>query len=770
MSDAKIEAYAGPAGGWGSAKSLVRNLVRNGIPGTGSAMLMKQNKPDGFMCVSCAWAKPAQPHLFEYCENGAKATLWEQTQARCEPDFFARHSVTELLGWPDHDLEKAGRLTTPMRYDPASDRYRPVAWAEAMGEIGRELQGIDPKAAVFYASGRASLETSYMYALFARLYGHNNLPDSSNMCHETTSVALPQSIGASVGTVLLDDIDKADCLLFFGHNIGSNAPRILHPLQEARRRGVPILTFNPLRERGLERFTNPQSPIEMVTGASTQISTQYHQVKAGGDIAAITGMCKALLAADREAEAAGTARVVDLAFVAEHTHGFDEFAAWCDGQDWAAIEHRSGLSREAVEAAAAVFAKAKSVIGFYGMGLTQHRLGAETVCMLVNLLLLGGHMGRPGAGICPIRGHSNVQGQRTVGISEKPELVPLDRLAELYGFEPPRDTGHTTVEACRGIIDGSVRAFVSLGGNFVRAVPETSLMEEAWRRLRLSVQISTKLNRSHLIAGEVSYILPCLGRIEIDRQESGPQIVTMEDSTACFHPSHGVAKPVGPNVRSEPWIVAEMAKATLPVNPRIDWDGWVADYGRVRDAIERTYPDLFAGFNARLGQPGGIVKPLPARERVWKTKTRRANFLPPPGLEADPDMASGDAASRDVLDLITLRSNDQFNTTIYGYDDRFRGVDGTREILFMNRDDLARLGFGDGDHVDLATVADDGVDRSVRGLRIVPYDIPPGNCGGYYPELNVLLPLWHHDRQSKTPAAKSIPVRVTRSARGEHPR
>ncbi len=764
MGDEKIEAYTGPAGGWGSAKSLLRNLVRNGIPASGSAMLLKQNKPDGFMCVSCAWAKPAQPHLFEYCENGAKATLWEQTQARCAPEFFRRHSVTELLSWPDHDLEKAGRLTHPMRYDPASDRYRPVSWADAAAEIGRELKAIDPKAAVFYASGRASLETSYMYALFARLYGHNNLPDSSNMCHETTSVALPQSIGSPVGTVLLEDIDQADCMLFFGHNIGSNAPRILHPLQEARRRGVPILTFNPLRERGLERFTNPQSPIEMVTGASTQISTQYHQVKAGGDIAAITGMCKALLALDREAERAGTARVVDVAFVAGHTHGLDAFMRYCDGQDWAAIEHRSGLTREALEAATAVYARAKAAIGFYGMGLTQHRLGAETVGMLVNLLLLRGHMGRPGAGICPIRGHSNVQGQRTVGISEKPELVPLDRLAEQYGFEPPRDEGRTTVEACRGILDGSVRAFVALGGNFVRAVPDTNPMEEAWRRLRLSVQISTKLNRNHLVTGEVSYILPCLGRIEIDRQASGPQIVTMEDSTACFHPSRGVARPVGPQVRSEPWIVAELAKATLPPNPRVDWDGWVGDYGRVRDAIEATYPDLFQDFNARLDQPGGIVKPLPARERVWKTKTGLANFIVPPGLEADPDMAGGAAAARDVLDLITLRSNDQFNTTIYGYDDRFRGVDGTREIVFMNRDDLARLGLADGERVDLSTVADDGVDRTVRGLRIIAYDIPPGNCGGYYPELNVLLPLWHHDQQSKTPAAKSIPVRVARSA------
>ncbi len=759
MAEPKIEAYDGPAGGWGSAQSLTEILLREEIPVSGAALLMKQNKPDGFMCVSCAWAKPAKPLTFEYCENGAKATAWEQTAKRCGPDFFARHTVTELRDWTDYALEEQGRLTHPMRYDAGSDRYVPVSWDEATAAIGRELRAVDPKSAVFYASGRASLETSYMYGLLARMYGNNNLPDSSNMCHEPTSVGLKASIGVPVGTVVLEDFDTTDLILFFGQNVGSNAPRMLHQLQEARKRRVPIVTFNPLRERGLERFTNPQSVVEMATRHATEISTQYHQVKAGGDLAAITGMCKALIAADREALSVGRPGILDRSFIDEHTHGFDAFAAYCESQDWAALEGRSGLTRTAIEAAATVYARARAVIGVYGMGLTQHRKGTESVQMLVNLLLLRGNIGRKGAGPCPVRGHSNVQGQRTVGITEKPELAPLDVLKEQYGFEPPREKGLNTVEACEGIVSGDVKAFISLGGNFVRAIPETVRMEEAWRTMRLTVQISTKLNRSHLINGEVAYILPCLGRIEIDTQASGPQAVSMESSTSCFHGSRGKTNPVSDQVRSEPWIVAEIAKATLEPNPNVPWDSWVGDYSRIRGAMEATYPSVFHNLEGRMFEPGGIHKPLAARDRRWETETGKANFTVPEGIEADPDMP---LRSEDALDLITLRSNDQFNTTVYGYDDRFRGVKGTRTILFMNADDIARLGFADAEIVDVTTVSDDRV-RSVEGLRIVAYNIPPGNCAGYYPELNPLIPLWHHDEQSKTPAAKAIPVTIARS-------
>lgn len=758
MSDEpKIKPYPGPAGGWGSVRSVESILAKEGRLVSGNAILLKQNKPDGYACVSCAWAKPADPHPFEYCENGAKATAWELTTKRVTPEFFAKHTLSELRTWSDHDLEEAGRLTHPMRYNSASDTYVSVSWDEAFQEIGRELKGFDPRQVVLYASGRASLETSYMWALFARLYGTNNLPDSSNMCHESTSVALPESIGVPVGTVILDDFELTDCILFFGQNVGTNSPRMLHPLQEASKRGVPIITFNPLKERGLERFTNPQAPIEMLTGSETRISSQYHQVKIGGDIAALMGLAKILIEADDKAQATGAKPVLDHAFIAEHTHGFEEFAQAARQAQWADLERRSGLSRSTLEAAATAYARANAVIGIYGMGLTQHKAGVENVQMLVNLLLLRGNIGRPGAGICPVRGHSNVQGQRTVGIAEKPELVPLDRLKEQYGFEPPRWKGMTTVEACEGIIKGDVKAFVALGGNFMRAAPETAALEEAWPRIRLSVQISTKLNRNHLVPGEVTYILPCLGRIEIDEQATGPQAVSVEDSTACIHGSKGIAKPASPDLLSEPRIVAELAKATLPPNPKVQWDEWVADYARVRDAIEETYPEDFRAFNERMWKPGGFHRPIAARERRWKTKTGKANFVSPQSLQADLGIADND---RDIFKLMTVRSNDQFNTTVYGYYDRFRGVRGTRMVLFMNRNDIARLSLHEGDMVTLTTAVDDGVVRQVSGLRVTPYDIPEGCCAAYYPECNPLIPVWHHADKSKVPAAKSIPIRI----------
>ncbi|WP_200934715.1 FdhF/YdeP family oxidoreductase [Rhizobium sp. Leaf341] len=756
----KITTYTAPAGGWGSVKSLMRQARQSKRPVSILPGLAKQNKPDGFACVSCAWAKPAKPHPAEFCENGAKATFWELTADRATPALFARHTVTEMRSWDDFKLESTGRLTHPMRYDAATDHYVETSWEEAYAAIGAEMKAIqaeDPKRTVFYASGRASLETSYMYALLARMYGNNNLPDSSNMCHESTSVGLLESIGQPVGTVRLEDFDAADAMFFFGQNPGSNSPRMLHQLQEAVQRGARIVTFNPLKERGLERFVNPQDPVQMLTQNATQISCQYHQVKAGGDIAVIIGMAKALLEADDADLQRGGKGVLDREFLAQHTTGAEDFIAFVKAQDWLVLEREAGLGRTAITQAAGVYMSAKSVMGIYGMGLTQHKLGVQTVQMLVNLLLLRGNFGRPGAGICPVRGHSNVQGQRTVGISEKPELVPLDKLKELYGFEPPREEGLATVDACQGIIDGTVEAFIGLGGNFLRAVPEQGLMEEAWPRMRLTVQIATKLNRGHLFNGRVAYLLPCLGRTEIDQQASGPQTVTMEDSTSCFHASKGFHAPASDTLQSEICIVAELAKASLATNPRVPWDTWVDDYATVRDAIEATYPELFTGFNARMHTPGGMEKPLPVRDRIWKTESGKAEFKLPKSLSASfaPD-------GPDVLRLMTLRSNDQFNTTVYGYDDRFRGVDGTRMVLFLNKKEMAKIGARAGEKIALETVADDGVARRIDGLQIVPYDIPDGCCGAYYPECNVLIPLWQHAERSKVPAAKSVPVRIVR--------
>jgi len=753
---ARYKPYDQPTGGWGSVKSLVKHSTRQGAVTSAAGLMRDHNKPGGYMCTSCAWAKPAKPHTAEFCENGAKATFWDLTSKRTTPEFFARHTVTELLTWSDYDLENEGRLTHPMRYDPATDKYVTVTWEDAFADIGAKLQFYEPKSVVFYTSGRASLEASYMYQLMARLYGNNNLPDSSNMCHETTSVALPESIGTPVGTVLLDDFDDTDCILSFGQNVGTNAPRLLHPLQQARKRNVPIIVFNPLRERGWEEFVNPQDPVQMLSNSPTRIATQYHQVRAGGDIAAMVGIAKVLFALDEEARGSRQPPVLDHTFVAEHTHGFDAFREMVLGTDWSEITKASGLPRKALEAAARTYAKAQSVIAIYGMGLTQHKLGIDNVQMLVNLLLMRGQIGKPGAGICPIRGHSNVQGQRTVGISEKTSLVPLDRMAEQYGFEPPREDGMNTVEACEAIIAEEVSAFIGLGGNFLRAIPERELMERKWRRLDLGVHIATKLNRTHLVTARSTYLLPTLVRSEIDEQATGPQIVTMEDSTTCIHASRGKFRPASAHLLSEPRIVAEIAKAALAPNPKVPWDEWVGNYALIRDAIEETFPDDFRDFNKRMDVPGGFPRHVAARDRKWETETGKANFKLPKGLSASFD----DDSDETVMRLITLRSNDQFNTTVYGYDDRLRGIHGSRMIVMMNKDDRERLGIRKDGMVRMTTAVNDGIMRSMEGFQVIDYNLPAGTCAAYFPECNALIPLWHHAEESKTPAAKSVPVRI----------
>jgi molybdopterin-dependent oxidoreductase alpha subunit len=738
--------YPGPSGGWGSLRSVAEIVPREGNVPAVSRELLRQNKPGGFMCVSCAWSKPHPPHPAEFCENGAKATAWELTSQRVTPDFFRAHTLTELRGWTDYRLEEAGRLTHPMRYDAATDKYVVAPWEQAFAAIGARLKTYDPRSVVFYASGRASLETSYMYQLMARMYGNQNLPDSSNMCHESTSVGLKSSIGVPVGTTRLEDFETTGCILHFGQNVATNSPRMLHQLRSARKRGVPVIVFNPLRERGLERFTDPQNPVEMATRAETPIATQYHQVKAGGDLAAMMGMAKWLIEHDR----------IDHEFLAEHTHDYAPFAQKVAATGWDEIERESGLTRVALEEAAAVYAAAPATMAIYGMGLTQHVKGVDNVRMLVNLLLLKGNIGKPGAGVCPVRGHSNVQGQRTVGITEKTELAPVEKLKELYGFDPPTEKGLDTVETCAGIIDGSVRALVSLGGNFARAVPETGLVEEGWARLDLSVQIATKLNRSHLIpaAGE-TWLLPCLGRIERDLQAGGPQLVTMEDSTSVIHPSIGKGDPASPYLLSEPAIVAGIAAATLPPNPAVPWDAWVGDYALVRDAIDRTFPHFFDCFNERLREPGGFWKGNKASGREWDTPSKKAEFLVPDVLNA-----TGFAEADGRFRLLTLRSNDQFNTTVYGYSDRFRGINGTRHVVLMNPADIAAAGLSAGQKVALVGDAGDDVARRVGDLIVVEYNVPRGCIAAYYPECNPLIALSHHAEESHVPAAKSVPVRI----------
>ncbi|VVT02294.1 Protein YdeP [Sphingomonas sp. EC-HK361] len=766
MADEKTLPHSsGPAGGWGSLKGIARIFGETWAGPQTLATLGKLNKPKGVMCVSCAWPKPANYSAFEFCENGAKATLWEMTSARCTPEFWDEdgHSVTALRSWRDHDLEKTGRLTHPLRYDPATDRYRPVGWDKAFAEIGAELRKVQPDEAVFYASGHAGLEASYLYALLARAFGTNNLPQSSNMCHETTSVGLTKVIGSPVGTIVWDDLRQADAFFFFGQNPGTNSPRFLHPLKEAKDRGAKIVTFNPVIEQGLVSFVDPQSPAAMLTGKATVISDQYHQVRAGGDIAALLGMCKCVVEADDAEKAAGKAEVIDHGFVAQHTTGFDVFIGACRGADWADITHESGLDEAAIRAAAEVYMKAERVIGVYGMGLTQHAHGALNIAMLVNLLLLRGNIGRAGAGCCPVRGHSNVQGQRTVGIAEKVHLVPVDKLKALFGVETPAKDGFNIVEAVEGLFADKVRAFVCLGGNLLRAVPDQERMEKAWAAQDLTVMVSTKLNRSHLFPGKVAYILPCLGRMEADEQAGGRQTVTSEDSFSMINGSIGNRKPPSDMLKSELAIVAGIAKTALAPNPKLTWDAWTGDYGLVRDLIEKTYPDDFRDYNKRMYDAGGFYRGNAAHERVWKTESGKAVFTTPDEANA---IGFADAPGR--YRLVTLRSNDQFNTTIYGYSDRFRGIEGTRDVLLMNPDDIAEAALVDGQTVRLITDVDDGQHRALGGLKLTAYKLPRGTVASYYPECNVLVPIGHHDQLSKTPASKSIPVRIEadREAKG----
>lgn len=745
----------GPAGGWGSLKSIARIYGEAWPTPAAVEALARQNKPGGFMCVSCAWPKPVNYHPFEFCENGAKATLWDLTNARCTPDFWEDHTVTELRAWKDHDLEMTGRLTHPMRYDGGTDRYVEVTWEEAFEQIGAALKKQTPESTVFYSSGHAGLEAAYLYALLARAFGTNNLPQSSNMCHETTSVGLSNVIGSPVGTIVWEDLEKADAFFFFGQNPGSNSPRFLHPLQDAKKRGASIVTFNPVIEQGLVSFVNPQNPFDMLTGNETAISDEYLQVQAGGDIAAILGLCKTVIEADDAALSARAPRVLDVEFIEEHTTGFDRFIDCVRQADWQDIERESGLSEQGIRKAGEIYIRSERVIGVYGMGLTQHAEGALNIAMLVNLLLLRGNIGREGAGCCPVRGHSNVQGQRTVGVAEKTKLIPMDKLKLLFDFDPPTKDGLTIVDAVKGLMNGEVKAFVCLGGNLLRAVPEQEEMEHSWERQDLTVMVSTKLNRSHLFPGKQAYILPCLSRLEMDKQASGSQTVTTEDSFSHISASIGKRTPASPLLKSELSIVTGIAKATLADNPKLKWDEWTADYGLVRDLIEATYPKDFRDYNNRMLQPGGFYRGNDAHDRIWNTEEKRAVFTTPERLNA---LSFEDRAGR--YRLVTMRSNDQFNTTIYGYSDRFRGVEGTRDVVLMCEEDIAAAGLSAGQSIRLLSDFGDGKRRELGGLIVTPHNLPRGTIGAYYPESNVLNAIDHHDRLSKTPASKAIPVRI----------
>lgn len=748
-----IKPYHAAAGGLGSLEATTRFVIDSKNALKNMRNLLRMNKARGFDCPGCAWGDDNKS-TFSFCENGAKAVTWEATRRQIDATFFARHSVSALNRQSDYFLEYQGRLTEPLRYNPQTDHYEPISWDDALALIGEHIQAMDnPNQLELYTSGRASNEASYLYQLFGRMVGTNNFPDCSNMCHEASGAGLKRSIGVGKGTIHLVDFDKADAIFVFGQNPGTNHPRMLHSLRHAADRGARIVTFNTLRERGLERFADPQKPLEVVTPMAGTISSSYYQPNLGGDMAAVRGIAKALLETQRQRLANGESSIFADDFIAEHTQGIEAWFAQIDATDWQIIELQSGLSQQQLRDAAAIWQTAERVICTWAMGITQHKHSLDTVREITNLQLLGGHLGKPGAGLCPVRGHSNVQGNRTMGIDEKPPQALLDSLARHFHFEPPREHGHHTVEAIQAMLRDEVKVLLALGGNLAAAAPDTPLTCEALRRCGLTVYISTKLNRSHLMPGKQSLILPTLGRTEEDMQASGRQFVTVEDSFSMVHASEGIGKPLAATQRSETAIVAGIAHATLGTE-QLDWLALAADYNLIRDHIAATIPG-FQNFNARCDEPGGFWLGNAAAELRFNTPSAKAEF----STAALPDAVCPEITAPFVLQ--TLRSHDQYNTTIYGLDDRYRGVYGQRDVLFMHPADIAALGLSDGDRVDIETQATDGVVRRVEDFRLVAYDIPRGNLAAYYPETNPLVPLTRFGDGTGTPTSKSIPVSVT---------
>lgn len=710
--------------------------------------LTRVNQKHGFDCPGCAWPEADRRKPAEFCENGAKAVAEEATTRRVTAAFFAAHPVSELADRSDYWLGQQGRLTEPMIKPSGSDRYQPIGWDAAYDVIAAELRALgSPDQAAFYTSGRCSNEAAFAYQLFSRAFGTNNLPDCSNMCHESSGDALSQTIGVGKGSVSLDDIVASDLILVVGQNPGTNHPRMLATLEEAKRAGATIVGVNPLPEAGLLRFKNPQSPRGLV-GRGTELSDQFLQIRIGGDLALFQALNRKLLQA--EAEAPGT--VLDRAFIDEHTAGFDELRSHLDRLSWSDVLAATGLTMAEIDQLALRARQASSIVVCWAMGLTQHKHSVPTIREVVNFLLLRGNLGRPGAGLCPVRGHSNVQGDRTMGIWEKPPEDFLDRLRDEFGFEPPHKHGLDVVNTIRGMRDGQVTAFVAMGGNFVAATPDTDATVQAIRRCRLTVQVSTKLNRSHAVTGDVAIILPTLGRTETDQQPSGRQFVTVEDSMSKVHASHGTLPPASDQLRSEVRIICELADRTLRDRVQVPWLAFADDYDLIRERIERVVPGC-ENYRHGVAQPAGFTLDHPARgRRSFPTATGKANFTVnklepirvPPGR----------------LLLQTLRSHDQYNTTIYGLADRYRGIRGGRRVVFVSPADIEELGLTDGQIVDLISEWADGVERRAERFRVVSYPTTKGCAAAYYPETNVLVPLDSTADTSNTPTSKSVVVRL----------
>lgn len=765
--DLKVGAAKTTSVGVAGVTEAMRHVLREMGPVRGAAGLLKLNQSDGVDCMSCAWPDPeaGERSHAEFCENGAKALASEATRKRVRPEFFAQHSIAELAGKDDYWLNRQGRLTTPMLKEEGDAHYRPTTWQDAFTRIARQLRALpDPDQAAFYTSGRTSNEAAFLYQLLVRGYGTNNLPDCSNMCHESSGEALGQTIGIGKGSVTLHDVHVTKLIVIAGQNAGTNHPRMLTALEKAKQGGAKIVSVNPLREAGLGRYKNPQT-VRGILGRGTQLADLHLPIRLGGDLGLFQGLGKFLLAAHTQGRrTAGLPGAIDEDFLDTYSHGFEDYAAGLEQTSWADIETASGLSREQIEQLGELLLESDRTIFAWAMGLTQHKHAVPTIKEIVNVTLLQGNLGKEGAGLLPVRGHSNVQGDRTMGIYEKMPQPFLDRLGEEFSFTPPAEHGVDTVNTVRAMRDGRVRFFMAMGGNFVKAAPDSDVTEQALASCAMTVHVATKLNHTHLVPGATSLILPCLARSDLDTQATGRQRVSVEDSMSMVHASSGNLQPPSQDLLSEIAIVCRLGEELfgdsqgepLPGAPQVDWSALAGDYRLVRAHIEAVVPG-FTDYEKRLDHPGGFRLPHgPHDVRTFQTDNEKAMFTrtelwwpkTPPGR----------------LLLQTLRSHDQFNTTVYGKDDRYRGITGGRYVVFVNEQDLIELGFNDGDMVDMVSEWQDGSERRAAGYRVVRYETPRGCAAAYFPEANVLVPLDSTASDSNTPVYKSVVIRLEPAA------
>jgi molybdopterin-dependent oxidoreductase alpha subunit len=735
------------AGGVPAAVEALKTAWSQMGPVRGTRALLHLNQMGGFDCPGCAWPEPDDERSHaEFCENGAKHVADEGTTKRLTAEFFRQWSVADLANQSDYWLGQQGRLTEPMCLREYGTHYEPINWDDAFDLTAGALNALNyPDEAIFYTSGRTSNEAAFLYQLFVRQFGTNNLPDCSNMCHESSGTALSETIGVGKGTVSLADFDLAQAIFVIGQNPGTNHPRMLTALQKAKRNGCKIVHINPLPETGMTRFKHPQQ-IGDLLGKGTTLADLFLQVRINGDVPLLKGMMKEILAEEEK----DPGRVLDHEFIRLYTDDFAEFAAALHNVHWGDLIEMCGVPKTKIEAAARIFIESERTIFCWAMGLTQHKNAVANIQEIVNLMLLRGQIGKPGAGLCPVRGHSNVQGDRTMAITERPSETFLDRLGAEFGFEPPRTHGFDTVNAIHAMHSGQAKVFFGLGGNFLSATPDTEYTAVALQSCRLTVQVSTKLNRGHLITGSQALILPCLGRSEVDAQAGRAQFVTTENSMAVVQASRGFLAPAAPQLLSEPAIVASLARATLGERSTVDWEGLVADYDRIRDLIERVIPG-FEDYNRRVRQPGGFYLPNSARERDFRTARGKALFTVH-------DLPAHDLKPGQLL-MMTIRSHDQFNTSIYGLNDRYRGIHKGRRVVLMNKDDIRLSGVKEGQTVDLISHFE-GEERIARHFVVVPYDIPRRSAATYFPEANVLVPVRSVADKSNTPASKSVVITV----------